>query len=148
MARVTAFGKLGGHRPLRRVVSISSVTGRGALSLDEARAWIGRQLILLRPLLDFAAGTPCAVMCVVDFGDGLLLWVRTDDQRLDDVDQFELADLEAHFHVLPPGDGERNTVTPLSAQPGVTRSETRAAPVASGEPASPGPALRLLRLSE
>lgn len=71
------------------------------LSLDEARAWIGRRLVLRRPLLGFAPGTPCAVMCVVDFGDGLLLWVRTDDRRLEDVDQLALADLEAHFHVLP-----------------------------------------------
>lgn len=59
-------------------------------SLIEAKAWIGRQLVLRKPWLGYNAGTACKVMCVVDFGDGLLLWIITDDEYSKDVDQVEI----------------------------------------------------------
>ena len=73
------------------------------MSLEAARRWIGRRLVLVKPLLGFEAGTPCVVMCVVDFGDGLLLWVSTDDKRSLDVDQVSWKELEEYFEPLPAG---------------------------------------------
>lgn len=64
-----------------------------------ARAWTGRRLLLSKPWLDFEAGTPCRVMCVVDFGDGPLFWIKTDDSAQRDVDQVTRRELETHFHV-------------------------------------------------
>ena len=109
MARGAGLGRLGGRDPVRRIVSVSGASDARVLGLEEARAWIGRRLVLRRPLLGFAAGTRCAVMCVVDFGDGLLLWVRTDDRRLEDVDQLALEDLEEHFNVLPVENGRASS---------------------------------------
>lgn len=68
--------------------------------LDDARAMIGRRLVLRRPLLEFETGTPCRVQCVVDFGDGLLLWVTTADERQADVDQIDADDLKTFFEVV------------------------------------------------
>lgn len=65
-----------------------------------ARTWIGRRLQLRKPWLDFEAGTPCRVMCVVDFGDGPLFWIKTDNARQQDVDQITRSELETHFQVL------------------------------------------------
>lgn len=64
-----------------------------------ARVWIGRRLILKTQWLNFEAGTPCRVMSLVDFGDGLLFWIRTDDPAGLDVDQVTRRELERHFQV-------------------------------------------------
>jgi hypothetical protein len=70
-------------------------------SLEEARCWIGRNLILRKPLLGFDAGTRCVVMCLVDFGDGWLLWVTTDDKHAVDIDQVSWQELQEYFRLLP-----------------------------------------------
>lgn len=72
-----------------------------SLSLEEARAWIGRRLVLRKPRLHFEPGTRCVVMCVVDFGDGLLLSVTTDGARAEEVDQLTVNELTAFFEVAP-----------------------------------------------
>lgn len=64
-----------------------------------ARAWIGRRVILKDRWLDFEAGTPCRVMSVIDFGDGLMFWITTDDAAQLEVDQFTRRELEVHFDV-------------------------------------------------
>lgn len=64
-----------------------------------ARLWVGRRLVLRNRWLDFEAGTPCRVMCGVDFGDGLLYWITTDDAAHREVDQVTRRELEKHFHV-------------------------------------------------
>lgn len=64
-----------------------------------ARAWIGRRVILKDRWLDFEAGTPCRVMSVIDFGDGLMFWITTDDAPQLEVDQFTRRELEVHFDV-------------------------------------------------
>jgi hypothetical protein len=71
------------------------------LGIEEARRWIGRSLVLCKPLLGFDAGTRCVVMCLVDFGDGLLLWVTTDDKYAVDIDQVSLQDLQEYFRLVP-----------------------------------------------
>lgn len=72
-----------------------------SLTLDQARAWIGRRLVLRRSLFGLAPGTPCRVACVVDFGDEFLLWVETDDDGAREVDQLSLRDLLDLFDPLP-----------------------------------------------
>ena len=67
------------------------------VSLDEAKTWIGRRLTLRKPLLGFQPGTRCIVMCVVDFGDGILLWIKTDDVSANDVEQMELPLVSEYF---------------------------------------------------
>ncbi|MDZ7840590.1 MAG: hypothetical protein U5R46_07185 [Gammaproteobacteria bacterium] len=69
------------------------------IELRHARAWIGRRLVLKSHWLDFEAGTPCRVMSLVDFGDGLLFWIKTDDPAGRDVDQVTRRELEQHFRV-------------------------------------------------
>lgn len=64
-----------------------------------ARVWIGRRLVLKERWLDVEAGTPCIVMCLVDFGDGLLFWIRTDDDAPRDVDQVTRRELETYFRI-------------------------------------------------
>lgn len=64
-----------------------------------ARAWIGRRLVLKERWLDVEAGTPCMVMCLVDYGDGLLFWIRTDDEAPRDVDQVTRRELETYFRI-------------------------------------------------
>ena len=83
---------------------------------------IGRRLLLRRALLGFKPGTPCRVQCVVDFGDGLHLWITTADEEQVDVDQIDAEDLQRYFIVLrDPHDGDPARVTqtqprdPLSA---------------------------------
>ena len=65
----------------------------------DAKFLIGRRLVLRRALRDYPAGTPCVVMCVVDFGDGPLVWVATDDVRVEDVDQFSVEELTQVFQL-------------------------------------------------
>ena len=69
-------------------------------TLRRAKALIGRRIILRRLLSDYVPGTPCLIMCVVDFGDGPLLWVTTDDARVDDVDQFTADELSDYFEFV------------------------------------------------
>lgn len=64
-----------------------------------ARAWIGRRLVLKERWLDVEAGTPCVVMSLVDFGDGLLFWITTDDDAPRDVDQVTRRELETYFSI-------------------------------------------------
>lgn len=77
------------------------------IELRHARAWIGRRIVLKSRWLDFEAGTPCRVMSLVDFGDGLLFWIKTDDPTGLDVDQVTRRELEQHFRVdsRPPATG-------------------------------------------
>lgn len=65
-----------------------------------ARTWIGRRLQLRKPWLSFDTGTSCRVMCIVDFGDGPLFWIKTDNSDALDVDQFSRRELESHFTVV------------------------------------------------
>lgn len=69
--------------------------------LTDAKNWIGRRMVLKSAWLGFAPGTRCRVMCVVDFGDGLLLWLVTDDEHVRDVDQLEISFIAKLFSVLP-----------------------------------------------
>lgn len=71
------------------------------ISLSDAKKWIGRRMVLNRAWLGFAPGTRCRVMCVVDFGDGLLLWFVTDDEHVHDVDQLEMSFVYKLFNELP-----------------------------------------------
>ena len=73
-----------------------------AVELAQARRWIGRRLELRDAFNGHPAGTRCVVMCVADFGEGLLLWITTDDPRLDEVDQVSLAELHQRFRPQPP----------------------------------------------
>lgn len=89
------------------MLSISSKNTKNTRQLitntyDEAQSWIGRRLILRRPLLEHMPGTPCIVMCVVDFGDGPLLWIVTDDKQAIEVDQFELSRVSYYFQQRKP----------------------------------------------
>ena len=76
-------------------------------SLEETKEWIGRRLILLKPWLGFRPGTLCKVMCLVDFGDGLLLWIITDDEQCRDIDQLEVSSISALFKTLNAADSEQ-----------------------------------------
>ena len=76
---------------------------QGHDDLAQARRWIGQRLELREPFNGFPAGTRCVVMCVVDFGDGLLLWVITDDPRLEEVDQVSLDEVSTRFHLRSGG---------------------------------------------
>ncbi len=67
------------------------------VAYEEAHRWIGCRLILHKALLTFKPGTRCVVMCVVDFGDGPLLWVVTDDEQQNEVDQLELSCISDYF---------------------------------------------------
>lgn len=69
------------------------------LEWRHARTWIGRRLVLRQPWLGFDAGTPCRVLCVVDFGDGILFWLTTDEAVPRDVDQVTRRELEECFRV-------------------------------------------------
>lgn len=80
--------------------NVGSITRVDKVSLEEARSWIGRRLVLQKSLLGFEAGTLCIVMCTVDFGDGLLLWIVTDDKQYLDVDQFDLPAISEYFELL------------------------------------------------
>lgn len=73
-------------------------------NLDDAREWIGRRLTLRKNLLAFKPGRRCIVMCVVDFGDGPLLWIVTDDKHAIEVDQMELSCVANYFNLLQPDD--------------------------------------------
>lgn len=70
------------------------------MNLKEARSWIGKKLILAKPLAGFKPGLSCTVMCVVDFGDDLLLWITSDDKPYCDVDQLPLHDV-LHYFTTP-----------------------------------------------
>jgi len=72
-------------------------TLRHDIEWRHARLWTGRRLLLRKPWLDIPSGTPCRVLCVVDFGDGPLFWIRTDDGAQRDVDQVTRRELETHF---------------------------------------------------
>ena len=69
------------------------------VAYEEARLWIGRRLILRKPLLGFEPGKRCMVMCVVDFGDEPLLWIVTDDKQQIEVDQLELSCVSDYFRL-------------------------------------------------
>lgn len=83
------------------VMNIAHTPVYKSLTIDEARRWVGRSLVLCKPLLGFDAGTRCVVMCLVDFGDGLLLWVTTDDKYAVDIDQVSWQDLQEYFRLVP-----------------------------------------------
>lgn len=68
------------------------------VTYEKARLWIGRRLILRKPLLSYAPGMPCVVMCVVDFGDGPLLWIVSDDNQAVEVVQLELSSVSEYFN--------------------------------------------------
>jgi len=68
-----------------------------AVTHEEARIWIGCQLILKKSLLGYEPGMVCTVMCVVDFGDGPLLWIVTDDKQSTEVDQIEVSCVADYF---------------------------------------------------
>lgn len=64
------------------------------LSLESARRWIGREVILKEDYREFKAGSHCVVSCAIDYGDqdGLLLWVDGklgEEDRFREVDQFD-----------------------------------------------------------
>ena len=82
-------------------MNIAHTPADKSVSIEEARRWIGRRLVLRKPLLGFDAGTRCVVMCLVDFGDGLLLWVTTDDKHAADIDQISWQDLQEYFRWVP-----------------------------------------------
>ncbi len=67
------------------------------VSIEEAKQWIGRRLILQAPWLGFTPGTRCFISCVVDFGDGPLLWITTDDAHSLDVDQLDIETVHELF---------------------------------------------------
>jgi len=67
------------------------------VAYQDARDWIDRRLILRKPLLDFEPGMECVVMCVVDFGEGPLLWIMTDDKYHTEVGQLELSCVSDYF---------------------------------------------------
>ena len=70
------------------------------VSLEEAKEWIGLRLILLKPWLGFRPGTLCRVMCLVDFGDGLLLWITTDDEQCREIDQLDISSIPPLFKIM------------------------------------------------
>ncbi len=72
---------------------------QNTVSLEQARSWIGCRLILRKPLLDCKPGLACIVMCVVDFGEGCLLWISTDDNRATEVDQMEIGEVLEYFRI-------------------------------------------------
>ena len=82
--------------------SVTATCQVSTVSIDEARTWIGRRLVLRKTLLGFEPGTHGIVMCVVDFGDGLLLWIVTDDNRLIDIEQIALPLVSEYFRLIPP----------------------------------------------
>ncbi|HSH42430.1 MAG TPA: hypothetical protein VK973_09950 [Arenicellales bacterium] len=69
------------------------------IELRHARRWIGRRLVLRQRWLGFDAGTACVVTCVVDFGDGLLFWISTDEAEPRDIDQVTRRELETCFEL-------------------------------------------------
>ena len=69
------------------------------VSIEAARTWIGCSLTLKKPLLGFEAGTRCVVMCVVDFGDGFLLWICTNERHSRDIDQLDISEITDYFTV-------------------------------------------------
>ena len=82
--------------------SHSHTDGRSnTASLEQARSWIGRRLVLRAPLLGFEPGLACIVMCVVDFGEGCLLWISTDDNRVREVAQIEPHRVLEYFQLAP-----------------------------------------------
>lgn len=91
------------------------------IELRHARAWIGRRLVLKSRWLDFEAGTPCRVMSLVDFGDELLFWIKTDDPAGLDVDQVTRRELEKHFRV-----DSRPPATALGGPGGLTARRSAA----------------------
>ena len=78
-------------------LQLASPRQENNVSLKDAKEWIGRRLILLKPWLGFRPGTLCRVMCVVDFGDGLLLWIITDDEQCREIDQLDISSIPALF---------------------------------------------------
>jgi len=70
--------------------------------LAEMRSWVGQRMVLKRKHLKYAAGTKCQVMCVVDFGDELLLWIITDDEYSMDIDQLDLPTVNRLFSLGVP----------------------------------------------
>ena len=83
-----------------RTTNVNGTYRANTVSFEEARKWIGRRLILKKPLLEFLPDTLCVVMCVVDFGDGPLLWIVTDDKLSIDVDQLELSTISDYFRLI------------------------------------------------
>ena len=82
--------------------SHSHTDGRSnTASLEQARSWIGRRLVLRAPLLGFEPGLACIVMCVADFGEGFLLWIASDDRQAREVDQIEMHRVLEYFQVVP-----------------------------------------------
>lgn len=81
---------------------MNTTLSRSPECVQDARGWIGRRLVLRQRLGGFEAGTPCVVMCAVDFGEGLLLWVKTRSGTLEDVGQFSPRDIKKRFHIHPP----------------------------------------------
>ncbi len=75
----------------------NTIRRANTVAYEEARLWIGRRLILRKPLLGFEPGKRCVVMCVVDFGDEPLLWIVTDDKHQIEVDQLELSCISDYF---------------------------------------------------
>lgn len=104
------------HMKLNTQPFSNSSNTKNSASLAEAKAWIGRQLVLRKPWLGFSAGTPCKVMCVVDFGDGLLLWIVTDHAHSQDIDQLEISCVSELF-------GPRHAASSFQHQPASTVSE-------------------------
>ena len=85
------------HASLRSYTDRRSSTD----SLEHARSWIGRRVVLRAPLLGFEPGLACIVMCVVDFGEGFLLWISTDDNQTREVGQLEIQRVLQYFQLSP-----------------------------------------------
>ncbi len=82
-----------------RITDVNAPLTVITVTYEDARLWIGRRLVLRKPLLGFKPGMPCVVMCVVDFGDGPLLWIVTDDNQQVEVDQMEVSCISDYFQL-------------------------------------------------
>lgn len=82
-----------------RTTDVNATRRANTVTYEAARFWIGRRLVLRKPLLEFEPGVLCVVMCVVDFGDGPLLWIVTGDKQHIEVDQLELSCVSDYFRL-------------------------------------------------
>ena len=76
-------------------------------SLEEGRAMIGQEFVLKKPmvvtnaegkLMECMAGAPCKVRHLVDYGEGLLLYVEAEGRELN---QFDRKDFAEYFREKP-----------------------------------------------
>ncbi len=89
------------HSTLAEAQFTHNDSHKNTLTLDQARSWIGCRLVLRKPYLGFTPGLTCIVSCVVDFGEGCLLWVSSYDDPSVDVDQLNLNKILEYFQLSP-----------------------------------------------